>query len=105
MDADGQVSWLQLEPVSGLEDLAVLAQAEGLGAAAADIRNGRKLVDLELRQALAHGAPPELNPAFTIGREENLLGALFPVPPELCPDTANSYGRWLARQEHRNVQG
>jgi CheY-like chemotaxis protein len=31
MDADGQVSWLQLEPVSGLEDLAVLAQAEGLG--------------------------------------------------------------------------
>lgn len=25
-------SWLQLEPVSGLEDLAVLAQAEGLQA-------------------------------------------------------------------------
>lgn len=62
-------------------------------------------VDLELRQALAHGAPPELNPAFTIGREENLLGALFPVPPELCPDTANRLRRWLARQEHRNVQG
>lgn len=106
MDANGQVSWLQLEPVSGLEDLAVLAEAEGLGtAAAADIRNGRKLVDLELRQALAHGAPPELNPAFIIGREENLLGALFTVPPALCPDTANSFGRWLARQEHRNVQG
>ncbi|MGE0496983.1 MAG: response regulator [Ramlibacter sp.] len=106
MDANGRVSWLQLEPTAGLSDLAELAEAEGVKAGALeDIRTGRKLVDLELRQALGHGAAPELAPAFAVGREETLLGALFNVAPEFCPDIANSYARWLARQEQRNVQG
>ncbi|MBX3658392.1 MAG: response regulator [Ramlibacter sp.] len=106
MDASGRVSWLQLEPVSGLSDLAELAEAEGVkGHALEDIRSGRKLADLELRQALAYGSPPELTPAFAVGREETLLGALFNIPSEFCPDSANSYARWLARQEPRSVQG
>jgi len=104
MDAAGHVSWLQLEPTGGLRDLAELAEAEGIGAAALeDIRQGRKLIDIELRQALGHGAPPELNPAFAIGRDAHLLGALFTVPARYCPDPANSYSSWLARQERRRV--
>ena len=88
----------------GLRDLAELAEAEGIGAAALeDIRQGRKLIDIELRQALGHGAPPELNPAFAIGRDAHLLGALFAVPARYCPDPANSYSSWLARQERRRV--
>ena len=81
-----------------------LAEAEGIGAAALeDIRQGRKLIDIELWQALGHGAPPELNPAFAIGRDAHLLGALFTVPARYCPDPANSYSGWLARQERRRV--
>jgi len=106
MDANGVVSWLQLEPVKGLADLAALAEAEGIGGTAlAEIRQGRKLVNLELRQALAQSGAPELSPAFAIGRDDTLLGALFELPPEFCPDPANSFANWLARQERRSVEG
>lgn len=105
MDAAGQVSWLQLEPAGGLAELAELAEAEGVGTAGREeICQGRKLVDLELRQALGHGAPPELNPAFPIGRDAHLLGSLFAVAPNFSPPKVNSFTSWLARQERRRVQ-
>ncbi|MCW5649958.1 MAG: response regulator [Ramlibacter sp.] len=104
MDAQGQVTWLQLEPAGGLSDLAELSEAEGIKASALeDIRTGRKLVDLELRQALGGKSPPELNPAFSIGRQGELFGALFTIAPEHCPDVANCYSRWLARQGPRTL--
>jgi CheY-like chemotaxis protein len=105
MDAAGRVSWLQLEPSSGLGELVQLAEAEGVSPAAiAEIRQGRKLIDLELRQALGRTTPSELNPAFLIGREQSLTGALFNIEPEFCPDPVNSYSAWLARQDKRTVR-
>jgi CheY-like chemotaxis protein len=106
MDAAGNVSWLQLETSEGLRALAELAELEGVKPAGLqEIREGHRLVDLELRQALGRGQPVELNPAFTIGEDAGLLGALFTVDPSHCPDVANSYANWLARQDQRDVQG
>lgn len=106
MDAEGHVGWLQLETEAGLHDLSDIGVAEGLGAdAVEDIRAGRKLVNLELRQALGQSAPLEHHPAFPLGREEKLLGALFSIPKSFCPDPANSYAHWLARQGARAVLG
>lgn len=106
MDAQGHVSWLQLETRDGLKALAELAEIEGVGTEAlAGIRAGRQLADLELRQSLGRTAPPKLNAAFTIGEDPQLLGAVFDVDAAHCPDPANSYQQWLARQERRTVQG
>ncbi len=106
MDASGIVSWLQLEISDGLAGLAELAELEGVSPAGLDdIRAGRKLADLELRQALGRTDSPELTSAFPIGQDACLLGALFLVHPTYCPDPANSYQNWLARQEKRKVEG
>jgi hypothetical protein len=106
MDAAGNVSWLQLETADGLKALAELAEIEGVPPAGLeDIRAGRKLADLELRQALARTEAPELTSAFPVGQDASLLGALFLVDPAHCPDPANSYSHWLARQDKRSVQG
>ena len=106
MDASGNVSWLQLETVDGLKGLAELAEIERVPPAGLDdIRAGRKLADLELRQALLRTDAPELTSAFPLGQDASLLGALFLLDPSHCPDPANSYQLWLARQDKRHVQG
>jgi CheY-like chemotaxis protein len=106
MDASGNVSWLQLETQDGLNALAELAELEGVKPAGLeDIRSGRKLANLELRQALGRTEAPELTAAFPVGQDASLLGAVFSVDPAHCPDPANSYSSWLARQDKRNVQG
>ena len=59
MDAAGHVSWLQLETAEGLKALAELAELEGVPPSGLDdIRQGRKLADLELRQALGRIGRP-----------------------------------------------
>jgi CheY-like chemotaxis protein len=106
MDASGHVSWRQLETSDGLKGLAELAELEGVPPAGLeDIRAGRKLIDLELRQALARTSAPELTSAFRVGQDASLLGALFVVDHAHCPDPANSYQQWLGRQDKRKVQG
>lgn len=106
MDAAGDVSWLQLETADGLRALAELAELEGVKPAGLqEIREGRRLADLELRQALGRSRPVELNAAFTLGDGAGLLGAVFNIDPAQCPDPANSYSSWLARQDEREVQG
>lgn len=106
INASGLVSWLQLETTEGLKALAELAELAGLSPAGLqDIRQGRKLADLELRQAIGCAEPPELTPAFPIGQGQSLLGGIFNVASALCPDPANGYSNWLARQEKRSVQG
>ena len=106
MDANGQVSWLQLETREGLQALAELAELEGVPPAGQkDIRHGRRLADLELRLALGRAGPLQLAAAFPIGQEELLLGALFTIDPAHCPDPVNSFAHWLARQDKRDVQG
>ena len=50
MDAAGYVSWLQLESPAGLPALAEVAEQAGLDARAVDdIRQGRRLANVELR--------------------------------------------------------
>lgn len=107
MDSEGRVSWLQLETREGLRALAELAEVEGLPAATIkDIREGRTLANLELRQALGtKGEPPETVAAFTLGEQAELVGAEFKIDPAHCPDVANSYQKWLARQDRREVAG
>jgi CheY-like chemotaxis protein len=105
MDAGGNVGWLQLETFEALKALAELAELEGVAPASVeDIREGRKLADLELRQALGRTSEPQLTAAFPVGEERALLGALFTVDSPLCPGQANSYGNWLARQQKRRVR-
>lgn len=104
MDAAGQVSWLQLETPQGLDALAELAVLAGVPPAGVDeLRQGSKLADIELRQALSSSGPPALVPATPIG-DAGLLGAVFPVEAPGVPDPDNSYTRWLARQPKRHVQ-
>ena len=106
MDADGHVSWLQLETPDGLLALCELAALEGISPAGqADIRSGQKLVDLELRQALSLAPPDRWAPAFPLGDPGTLIGAVFPVDPAYCPPLANSFAQWLSRQEPRHVRG
>jgi CheY-like chemotaxis protein len=103
-DAEGNVGWLQLEPASGLEELAELAEDSVTSVdALSDIRQGRQLVDLELREALSRRSPPALTAAFAIGQDEPLLGAMFPIGNEYC-NAASSFSRWLAQQPAREVQ-
>jgi CheY-like chemotaxis protein len=105
MDANGAVGWLQLETTEGLAALAELAEVEGLPPSSVDdIRQGRVLADLELRQSLGLQTPLEIVPAFRVGEEASLLGAVFTVPTDHAPDPANSYSRWLSRQDKRRVQ-
>ncbi|CAA9437874.1 MAG: CheY-like receiver with atypical phosphorylation pocket [uncultured Ramlibacter sp.] len=104
LDADGHASWLQLETPDGLHAQAELAQVEGLPSAdLTDIRQGRKLSNLELRQALGSTKPPELAPTFSLGQGQTLLGSIFAIDPERGPDPANGYSSWLARQDRRKV--
>lgn len=106
LDAAGRVSWLQLETPEGLKAQAELAELVGVPPSGLeDIRQGRRLADLELRQALGSSAPPELMPAFPVGEEQSLLAAVFAVESPMCPGPANGYSSWLARQDKRNVQG
>lgn len=106
MDSAGRVGWLQLETRDGLKSLAELAEIEGVAPLALDeIRTGRKLADLELRQALGRDGAPQLTAAFPIGQDDALIGALFAIDPPHSPDVVNSYASWLGRQEHRVVQG
>ncbi|AEG91932.1 candidate response regulator, atypical CheY [Ramlibacter tataouinensis TTB310] len=107
MDAQGAVSWLQLETPQGLNALAELAEVEGIaGAGLEQIRSGRQLADIELRQALGRAQPVQLMPAFAMGQNGELLAALFPVPAdEHNRARIQGYGEWLRRQEQRKVEG
>jgi CheY-like chemotaxis protein len=103
-DAEGRVGWLQIEPASGLEELAEMAEDSITDEQAlSDIRLGRQLVDLELREALGRRSPPNLATAFPIGQDEPLLGAAFQVEASYC-NTDSSFSRWLAQQAPRAVQ-
>ena len=105
MDASGRIGWLQLETPQGLQALAELAEVAGVAPAdIEDIRDGTRLADVELRQALSSGQPCRLVEAVPVGDGGQLFGALFPVEAPNGPDPDNSYSRWLARQAKRHVE-
>jgi len=104
LDAEGRASWLQLETPDGLHAHAELGQLESLPQDdVADIQRGRKLSNLELRQALGSMAAPEVAPTFTLGAAGGLIGSMFGIDAERAPDPANGYNRWLARQDRRRI--
>ncbi len=104
LDAAGRMGWLQLETREGLATMAELAQLEGMaGAALDDVRSGRRLANLELRQSLGLHGPCEAMPAFCLGEDGHLLGALYEVPAASVPQPAACYQDWLAQQPARCV--
>jgi CheY-like chemotaxis protein len=105
MDDAGDVSWLQLETREGLNAMAEMAELEGVDPQGLDdIRSGRKLVALELRQSLGLGGAGELVRAFSPGDDGSLLAALFEVPSEALPGRTAGYAQWLDRQAPRQVE-
>ncbi len=103
-DAAGNSSWLQLEAANDLDELAELVDGLSLSNSELDeIRKGRQLPDFELRQALGLTKPLQLRPAFPIGHEEPLLGAVFPI--DASEKTShNSFQRFMAQQPRRQVE-
>lgn len=103
-DSAGNVSWLQLEPREGLAALAELAELEQLDdASLADIRHGRSLVSMELRQALGMQGPIEQVRAFSVGDGSPLVAALFAIPASVLPAPLTAYRDWVAAQGPREV--
>lgn len=103
-NASGQTEWLQLEPVSGLDELAELAEGSVTDPAVLDdIRHGRKLIDLELRQMLGRSPPAEAREAFPIGDDEPLLGAIFPIDGGQDAQ-GSTHKAFLAAQPARRVE-
>lgn len=103
-DGDGNVGWLQLEPSSGLEELAELAESVGAKTEQLQaIQQGQMLIDIELGQALGRAGAPELSPAFHIGMDDALLGAFFKVGSMFTPGGAGGYNQWLAAQPPRTI--
>ena len=104
LDAVGQASWLQLEHRDNLRDLAELAWSQGITATEVeDIRAGRKLVDLELQQALNSGQPARLAPAVALGADTPLWAAVFSIDPAVCPGADKGFAAYLAAQGDREL--
>ncbi|WP_394791701.1 response regulator [Rhodoferax sp.] len=100
-DAQGVAGWLQLEPYSGLDELAELADGVGASAVAVDaIRRGQQLMAIELCQALGLTSTPLMAPAFAVGEDDSLLGAQFDVPTEVT----HGFAQWLDAQPPRRTQ-
>jgi CheY-like chemotaxis protein len=100
LDAAGSPSWLQLESGAALPALAELAQMEGMDAAVvADVRAGRKLVNLEVSQALRQ--PTQVAEAMALDPGRSVFAAWFPLEATGLGDAG--YSRWLARQPARHI--
>lgn len=106
LNQKGDVSWLQLEPVENLSDLAELSELQGWGLATVqDIRAGKTLIDIELQVSLGTNHKPQPRQAFSIGDNEAVLyGALFNLDKALCPGLASSHEHFLASNSARKLQ-
>lgn len=103
-DVAGAATWLQLEAASDLDELVELM--EGMSSNDAEleeIRQGRQLPDYELKKAFGWATPLELQPAFSIGREEPLLGALFALGQSET-SCSNSFQLFMSQQTERKIE-
>lgn len=107
LDPQGGVSWLQLEPAANLPELADMAHSQDWDAATVqDLREGRQLMDLELKLALGGSYPAEARQAWLVARgAPALYAALFTVPEEFTPGAAHSYANFLSTCGHRVLHG
>jgi len=106
LDPKGGVSWLQLEPANKLPELAEMAASQGWDAATVqDIRDGKKLIDLELQLALGTRNKAQPRPAHAIaGEPTRLFAALFSVHDDHSPGFMRSYERFIATRGERKLQ-
>lgn len=98
----GVPTWLQLEPTSGLADLAEWAADRGVGAE--DVRHiqaGRCVYDRDLGLAMADAKPLSVTPAFAIGDAGTLWAAIHRIDAAIAAPAALSYREWLAGKMRR----
>lgn len=96
LDAAGRASWLQLEDAQELDVSAQLACDAGLSPPLADeIRRGLAVCDCELLAQFGQTHAPRTVPAFYIGGQGQLLGALQAVPAQAAGARAFSHAAWL----------
>jgi CheY-like chemotaxis protein len=104
LQANGQVSWLQLERGSDIEDLKSIAANEAWDAVTLNaIRLGNVLSNSLLRQALGNAIAPAVAPVLALGTND-LIGAFFPfeLPPALLASC--SYQAWFASNSSRLIK-
>jgi len=105
LDRQGRASWLQLESLHGLVQLAELASSAGVAAPLVrEIHTGRQLVNLELLQALGDDVAPVFEPVFRLGGIDGLLAAHFSIPERFDPGPDHGYGTWLAKHGVRRIR-
>lgn len=106
LDPKGGVHWLQLEPAENLPELAEMAESQGWSPEmVADVRTGKKLLDLELQLALGEGHKPQPQPAFCIaGDTGSVYAALFAIDESMAPAPAHSHERFVAAREPRKLE-
>lgn len=100
----GVPTWLQLEPTSGLSELAEWAVDRGVGAD--DVRHihaGRCVYDRDLGLAMAHPKPLSVTPAFAIGDAGTLLAAIHRIDAAIAAPAALSYREWLTGRMRRRT--
>lgn len=98
----GVPTWLQLEPTSGLGDLAEWAADRGVSDE--DVRHiqaGRCLYDRDLGLAMPDANPLSVTPAFAIGDAGTLWAAIHRIDAAVTAPAALSYREWLASKSHR----
>lgn len=107
LDNAAKASWLQLEPVDRLAELAEIAESQGLDSEAVQqVRSGRKLIDAELQLVLNTGQKPRLQDAMAIGSNAaRLHAALFDVNEIVSPKASDSYQEFINGWSQRLIQG
>ena len=101
----GTISWLQLQPSSGLGELAQLAQRHGVsGEDIAHIRAGRCIYDGHLQHVLGRETTATAIPAFYVGDAGVLLAAIHRIDSAAGTQRWGSYRDWLAdHARHRSM--
>jgi len=105
LNAQGGISWLQLELAENLNELAEMALSEGFGERTAnEIRSGSQLIDMELQLALGAARAPEARQAFVIaGESEPLYAAIFPVGESFGAGQGASHAQFLDSHGERDL--
>lgn len=105
LDVDGRCQWLQLEPTGALDEPAELAGTAGLGLdVVRAVQAGQILPAVELHQQLGLRGPIRTAPAFAVGEENLVTGALFDLGPDDLPQPLYAYRNFLDGQTSRTIQ-